>query len=59
MIERCFGIIKNSYSSVGTRRYRGRRFNGPLICNLSAALYNRRRYNFMEMRLNLGLLYQQ
>ena len=31
MIERCFGILKNSYTSTGKRRFRSRRWNGPLI----------------------------
>ena len=57
MIERCFGILKNSYSSVGTRRYRGRRWCGPLICNLTAALYNRRKIMFQTLRNHLGIRY--
>ena len=43
-IERCFGVLKGSYSAVGTRRFRSRRWCGPVICNVSAALYNRRKY---------------
>ena len=57
MIERCFGIMKNSYGAVGTRRYRSRKWSGPLICNISAALYNRRKVMFMEMRRNTGFMY--
>ena len=55
MIERCFGVLKNSYSAAGTRRFRSRRWNGPLICNVSAALYNRRKILFQKLRTNLGL----
>ena len=57
MIERCFGILKNSYCSVGSRRYRGRRFNGPIICNLTAALYNRRKMIFSSIRRQTGYEY--
>ena len=57
MIERCFGILKNSYSSVGTRRFRSRRWQGPLICNLTAALYNRRRRIFRNFRFACGQIY--
>ena len=55
MIERCFAIIKNSYAATGTRRFRSRRWHAPIICNLSAALYNRRRMIFTKFRRNLGL----
>ena len=55
MIERCFGIIKNSYSSVGTRRFRNRRWEAPIICNLTAAMYNRRRLIFSKFRNAFGL----
>ena len=54
-IERCFGIIKTSYSSAGTRRFRSSRFMAPLICNVTAALSNRRKEFFDELRLNLRL----
>ena len=57
MIERCFGILKNSYASVGTRKFRLRRHNGPLICNLTAALYNRRRLFFHNIRIASGHMY--
>ena len=43
LIERCFGILKSSYTCVVTRRFRSRRWIAPLICNLSAAMFNRRR----------------
>ena len=58
MIERCFGILKNSYSSVGVRRFRNRRWIGPVVCNLTAALYNRRKILFHLIRLRTGLMYQ-
>ena len=54
MIERCFGILKNSYTSAGTRRYRSRKLTGPLICNLTAALYNRRKLIFNLIRMETG-----
>ena len=57
MIERCFGILKNSYCAVGTRRYRSRRWNGPLICNLTAALYNRRKIIFHYIHRNTGRMF--
>ena len=57
MIERCFGVLKSSYSSAGTRCFRSRRWHGPLICNLTAALYNRRRLLLMQMRQNIGVMY--
>ena len=53
MIERCFGILKNSYSSVGTKRFRSCRWNGPIICNLTAALYNRCKILFQRLRQQL------
>ena len=55
MIERCFGILKTSYFSAGTRRFRSRKIHGPLICNLTAALYNRRKMLFKQLRRSLGL----
>ena len=55
MIERCFGILKFSYFSVGTRRFRSRRWHGPLICNIGAALYNRRKLLFDDIRRGLDL----
>ena len=58
LIERCFGILKNSYSAVGTRRFRSRRWHGPLICNVTAALYNRRKRIFQDMRTASGHLYR-
>ena len=57
MIERCFGILKMSYAAVGTRRFRSRRWNGIVICNVSAALYNRRKIIFHRMRRAGGLMY--
>ena len=57
MIERCFGILKNSYSAVGTRRYRCRKWSGPLICNITAALYNRRKLMFLNFRRQTGVLF--
>ena len=54
-IERCFGIIKSSYCSVGTRRFRSNRFMGPLICNITAALSNRRKDLFDQIRIDLNL----
>ena len=53
-IERCFGIIKSSYCSAGTRRFRSKRFLAPLICNVTAALSNRRKEIFDEIRQNLN-----
>ena len=54
MIERCFGILKNSYRSAGSRRFRVRRWVGPIVCNLSAALYNRRKILFHMIRQQTG-----
>ena len=54
-IERCFGILKSSYCCVGTRRFRSSRFIGPLICNVTAAMCNRRKMMFQIMRQNLNL----
>ena len=59
MIERCFGILKNSYSAVGTRRYRGKRWDAPLICNITAALYNRRKIMFMNYRRQTGVIFMR
>ena len=53
-IERCFGTLKCAYTSAGTRRFRHRHWIGPLICNLSAALYNRRKKMFLRLRHDLG-----
>ena len=55
-IERCFGMLKSSYSSVGSRRFRHKRWLGPLICNLTAALFNWRKMMFAILRENLDLL---
>ena len=52
-IERVFGILKCSYASVGTRRFRGRRYIAPLICNLTAALHNHRKKLFRILKNNL------
>ena len=49
-IERCFGVLKTSYVAVGTRRFRSRRWIGPVVCNLTAAMYNRRRFIFNQLR---------
>ena len=54
-IERVFGLMKSAYSSVGTRRFRSRRFLAPLICNVSAALSNRRKSLFTVLRQQLHL----
>ena len=54
-IERIFGIIKSTYCAAGTRRFRSRRWLAPLICNLSAALSNRRKFMFDQIRRNLNL----
>ena len=54
-IERSFGIIKSSYCTAGTRRFRSRRWLAPIICNLTAALSNRRKELFDEIRINLNL----
>ena len=56
MIERCFGIMKNSYCAVGTRRFRSRHWNGCVVMNLSAALYNRRKLIFKNLRIAGGLM---
>ena len=55
LIERCFGTLKMSYGAVGTRRFRSRRWFGPVVCNLTAALYNRHRMIFQKYRNALGL----
>ena len=55
MIERCFGIIKKSYAASGTHHFRHRRWHGPLICNVSAAMYNRCRIIFTHVCENLNL----
>ena len=52
-IERAFGILKSSYCSVGTHRFRSRRHLGPLICNLTAAMQNRTRIMFCVIRQKL------
>ena len=57
MIERCFGTLKSSYCSVGTRRFWSRHWNGPLICNLMAALYNSRKILFKKIRDYTGAVY--
>ena len=57
MIERCFGVLKSSYKSVGTLRFRSRRWNGPLICNLTAGLYNHRKLLFSQLREQSGFRY--
>ena len=49
-IKRCFGILKSPYSSVGTRRFRNRRWIAPLICNVTAALFNRRKKMFATLK---------
>ena len=54
MIERCFGIIKNSYASVGCYKYRNRRWIGPIFCNVVAALFNRRKIIFQQIRNRTG-----
>ena len=54
-IERVFGNIKSTYCSTGTRRFRHRCWLGPLICNLSAGLYNRRKLMFQTFRRDLHL----
>ena len=53
-IERAFGVIKSSYCSVGTRRFRSRRYIAPLICNLTASMQNRRRIIFRMLRQHLN-----
>ena len=57
MIERCFGIIKNSYCSVSSSRFRNRRYHGPIFCNLIAALFNRRKILFQLIRRRTGYQY--
>ena len=54
-IERVFGIMKSSYNSVGTKRFHSRRHIAPLVCNVSAALHNRRRKLMTVLRVNLLL----
>ena len=54
LIERVFAILKNSYISAGTGRFRSRKWHGPLICNTTAALYNRRKIIFQTMRSEMG-----
>ena len=56
MIERVFGIIKNSYTASGTK-FRSRRVNAPIICNLVASLFNRRKIMFHRMRQYTGHMY--
>ena len=50
LIERCFGIMKNSYAAAGTRHWRGKKHIGPVICNVSASLFNRRWKIFQALR---------
>ena len=52
-IERVFGILKSSYCSVGTRRFCHRKNLAPLICNIGAALHNRRKLFFLDFRNQL------
>ena len=54
-IERSFGILKFSYSAVGSSRFRSRRHHSPLVMNLCAALFNRRKMIFNDMRQNLNI----
>ena len=54
-IERCFGTLKMSYKAVGTRRSRTHRYQGGMICNITAALYNRRKMLFSKFRQILQL----
>ena len=56
VIERVFGVMKSSYRCVGTRRLRNRRNIGPLICNVSAGLYNRRKIHFSILRERLNYI---
>ena len=57
MIERVFGIIKNSYTASATKNFHSRRVNGPIICNLVACLYNHHRLMFHCMRQMTGHMY--
>ena len=57
MIERVFGTLKNSYSSVGVLCYRGNKHIGPLICNVTASLFNRKKHMFQDLRDRSGLQY--
>ena len=52
-IERVFGLLKSSYKSVGTGRFRSRRHIGPILCNVTAAMQNRRKLIFKLMRERL------
>ena len=54
-IERCFGVLKSTYSSVGTRRFRSRRWLAPLICNITAAFYNRRKKMMAILRESMDV----
>ena len=58
MIEWCFGILKNSYSSVGCGIFCSRKVNRLILCNISAALFNRGRLLIMQMTRNLSVMYQ-
>ena len=53
-IERAFGIIKSSYTCVGTRRFQSCRHMAPLICNLTAAMQNRRKIIFRLIHSQLA-----
>ena len=53
-IERIFGIMKSSYCSVRTRRFHNRRWFGPIVCNVGAALHNRRRMIFTKLRQHIA-----
>ena len=44
-----------SYAAAGTGRFRSRRCFAPVVCNLTAALYNRRKLIFEQYREALGV----
>ena len=59
MIEQCFGILKNSYTAAGTLRYRNRRWTGPIVCHITAALFNRKKMIYKMIRDVTGLRFMR
>ena len=58
LIERCFGILKSSYFSAGSRRFRSRGWHVPIVANIYGALFNKRHILFQELRKALRMRYQ-
>ena len=49
-IERVFGTMKTSYCAVGCSHFCNRRFLAPLVSNVRASFFNRRRIIFKMLR---------